>query len=238
MTPCSRFRATRILQPGRGICRPRVPGPAPSRGRARRVRGPQPDSSAGFGAGRPRRQHARLHLHVERVRPPHPARSGRHPECATSGPPSSAPGHTWIAAGTAPDAPDIRPSVTSATRKPLFCSPVSAGVSECSSGMPLARRPLEAHHGHHVAIELARLERRRERRLAFEHRRRRLDAPAIRRHGGDLDHAAAQRSLQQPDAAFDLERLDAPAAGSSCRATSPRAGRHSSLPSLSHGSVV
>ena len=46
-----------------------------------------------------------------------------------------------VGAGTLPDAPDIRPSVTSATLKPRFCSTPSGGVSECSSGMPFARGP-------------------------------------------------------------------------------------------------
>ena len=58
-----------------------------------------------------------------------------------SGPPSSASGQTWIAAGTVPEAPLMRPSVTSATRCPRRWSTVSGGVSLWSSGMPLARGP-------------------------------------------------------------------------------------------------
>ena len=58
-----------------------------------------------------------------------------------SGPPSAASGVRWMAAGTLPDAPDMRPSVTSATLKPLSCSTPSDGVSLCSSGMPLACGP-------------------------------------------------------------------------------------------------
>jgi transposase len=58
-----------------------------------------------------------------------------------SAPPQAASGETWMAAGTLPDAPDMRPSVTSATRKPRSCSTDNTGVSECSSGMPLARGP-------------------------------------------------------------------------------------------------
>ncbi len=58
-----------------------------------------------------------------------------------SGPPASASGLAWMAAGTLPDAPLMRPSVTSATLKPLPCSTASGGVSLCSSGMPLARGP-------------------------------------------------------------------------------------------------
>ena len=35
---------------------------------------------------------------------------------------------TWIAAGTLPDAPDMRPSVTSATLSPRSCNTLSSGV--------------------------------------------------------------------------------------------------------------
>ena len=41
----------------------------------------------------------------------------------------------------APDAPLMRPSVTSATAYPRFCSTPSDGVSACSSGIPLADGP-------------------------------------------------------------------------------------------------
>jgi hypothetical protein len=36
------------------------------------------------------------------------------------GPPSTASGVMWMAAGTLPDAPDMRPSVSSATLKPAI----------------------------------------------------------------------------------------------------------------------
>jgi hypothetical protein len=62
---------------------------------------------------------------------------------SASGPPAAASGDTWIAAGTLPEAPLMRPSVTSATRKPLPCRTASGGVSLCSSGMPLARGPCQ-----------------------------------------------------------------------------------------------
>ncbi|MCY1294137.1 hypothetical protein D9M70_434190 [compost metagenome] len=58
-----------------------------------------------------------------------------------SGPPSKASGQTWMAAGIFPEAPDMRPSVTSATLKPRSCSTPRKGVSLCSSGMPLLRGP-------------------------------------------------------------------------------------------------
>lgn len=56
-------------------------------------------------------------------------------------PPSAASGVTWIAAGTLPEAPESRPSVTSATLLPRSCSTPSGGISLCSSGMPLAFGP-------------------------------------------------------------------------------------------------
>src|SRR5690606_968664 len=64
------------------------------------------------------------------------------PSCRKArGPPPSASGLTWIALGTLPLAPDIRPSVTSATLCPRSCSTPSTGVSLCSSGIPFARGP-------------------------------------------------------------------------------------------------
>ena len=64
------------------------------------------------------------------------------PSCSrASGPPSSASGLTWIAEGTLPLAPDIRPSVTSATFSPRSCSTASTGVRLCSSGIPFAFGP-------------------------------------------------------------------------------------------------
>ena len=56
-------------------------------------------------------------------------------------PPQRASGVTCIAARILPDAPDIRPSVTSATLKPRFCNTPRYGVSLCNSGIPLARGP-------------------------------------------------------------------------------------------------
>ena len=61
-----------------------------------------------------------------------------------------------MAAGTLPDAPDIRPSVTSATRWPRSCSTPSAGVSLCSSGMPLAAGSLVAQDRDEVALQSSR----------------------------------------------------------------------------------
>jgi hypothetical protein len=57
------------------------------------------------------------------------------------GPPTAASGVMWIAEGTLPDAPDSRPSVTSATALPWFCNMPSSGIRLCSSGMPFAFGP-------------------------------------------------------------------------------------------------
>ena len=75
-----------------------------------------------------------------------------------SGPPIAASGQTWIAAGTLPDAPDIRPSVTSATFSPRSCSTDSVGVRLMQFRHPVRLRPLKAHDDDGVRGELARLE--------------------------------------------------------------------------------
>ena len=54
---------------------------------------------------------------------------------------SRAPVFSESDAGTLPEAPDMRPSVTNATWKPLLCNDAKEGVSLCNSGMPLARGP-------------------------------------------------------------------------------------------------
>ena len=87
----------------------------------------------------------------------------------------TASGVMWMAAGTLPEAPDMRPSVSSATLKPRSCRTPSAGVSLCSSGMPTALRALEAHDGDDVAGELAGLEGGLQALLGVEHARRGLD---------------------------------------------------------------
>nr|BFE77906.1 hypothetical protein GCM10020093_005070 [Planobispora longispora] len=55
--------------------------------------------------------------------------------------PRAASGDRWMAAGTLPEAPDMRPSVTIATFWPRSSSTAIGGVSLCSSGMPLALGP-------------------------------------------------------------------------------------------------
>ena len=88
-----------------------------------------------------------------------------------SGPPAAASGVRWIAAGTFPDAPDIRPSVTSATLCPRSCSTPRAGVSLCSSGMPRPLRALVAHDRDEIAVQRTGLEGVKKLLLAVEHDR-------------------------------------------------------------------
>ena len=100
-------------------------------------------------------------------------------------------GLTWMAAGTCPDAPLMRPSVTSATRKPCFCSTPSGGVSLCSSGMPFARGPWKRttatkSRSSSPAAKAASIAS-----CVSKTQRRRLDDPAVGGHRRDLDHRAA-----------------------------------------------
>ena len=92
-----------------------------------------------------------------------------------SGPPARHSGVTWIAAGTLPEAPDMRPSVTSATWKPWSCSDAERRRQLVQLGHAVGARALEAHDGDEVALQLAALEGRHHRFLVVEHERRRLD---------------------------------------------------------------
>ena len=83
---------------------------------------------------------------------------------AERGPPRHPPGHhvavlklrdrpavdglglRWIAAGTLPEAPDIRPSVTSATCMPAILDHAQGRGQGVQLRHPVGLRPLEAHH--------------------------------------------------------------------------------------------
>ena len=67
-------------------------------------------------------------------------------------------------------------------------------------------RPLEAHHGDEIALQLAGLEGCCQLALVDEHPRRRLDHTMLRGHGGDLGHAASQVAFQHAQAALGRER--------------------------------
>ncbi|SPK72805.1 conserved exported protein of unknown function [Cupriavidus taiwanensis] len=73
-------------------------------------------------------------------------------------------------------------------------------------GHAVGIRPLETHHRDQVAAQLARIERGLQRLLRIEHPHRGFDHAVLRRHRRDLDHAAAQVALHQPQAALGGER--------------------------------
>jgi hypothetical protein len=123
-----------------------------------------------------------------------------------SGPPPSASGETWIAAGTLPLAPLIRPSVTSATRWPRSCSTPSGGVSLCSSGMPLARGPWKRTTTTTSRSSSPALNAFSTSLLVGEDARRRFDRPARRVDRAGLERRAAEVALDQPHAAVGQER--------------------------------
>ena len=133
--------------------------PIPRRRRANRSR-PMPWSLAvrSAVAGKRAAQVGGLDQRFQRARPRRRAGRCRRRAAGASGPPSAASGVTWIAAGTLPEAPDMRPSVTSATLKPLSCSTPSGGRELVQLGHAVGLRALEADHGHEVAVELAGLE--------------------------------------------------------------------------------
>ena len=107
----------------------------------------------------------------------------------------------------APDAPLMRPSVTSATAYPRFWRTPSEGVSACSSGIPLADGPCSRITTIDVAVELAPRERLEEADLVGEDAGRRLDDPVLVRDRGHLDDRVAQRATEDPQPTVDRERV-------------------------------
>ena len=138
-----------------------------------------------------------------------------------SAPPSAASGVTWIAAGTLPDAPDMRPSVSSATLWPRSWSRPSVGVSLCSSGMPLAFGPWKRTTAMKSLVEPPGAEGVAELLLRVEDHRRRLDDLVLRLHRRDLDDGAAEIAVEQLQPA--LAPRTARAGGSIARRGSPSA---------------
>ena len=88
------------------------------------------------------------------------AGSRRRRAAAPAGRPASASGETWIAAGTLPLAPDMRPSVTSATLMAAVLQHAERRGQLVQLGHAVGARALEADDDDHVAVELAGLERR------------------------------------------------------------------------------
>ena len=186
--PRRRSGACRRRARGRGRGRSPRPAPAPA----------SPARALPLGGVDQRIERAGVRVDADDVAVCAPGRAAR--RRATSG-------LTWIAAGTLPDAPLMRPSVTSATRKPFFCSAPSGGVSLCSSGMPLARGPWKRTTATKSRSSSPAGERGEHRFLRVEDQRRRLDDPAIGRHRRDLDDRAAAVAGEQLQAALVAERL-------------------------------
>ena len=143
-------------------------------------------------------------------------------------PPAAASGVTWMAAGTRPDAPDMRPSVTSATRNPRSLQHAERGRELVQFRHAVRARTLEAHHGDEIAIEFAAFKCRLHVVLFVEHDGRRLDHETIIRHGRYLDRRAADIAVEHAQAAVAAERIATPAAARACcgsRAAKVRAER-------------
>ena len=148
-----------------------------------------------------------------------------------SGPPAEASGVTWIAAGTLPVAPDMRPSVTSATVEPRSCSTPSVGVSLCSSGMPLARGPWKrttttTSRSSSPALKAASTSS-----WSAKHARRRLDRPALRVDRAGLEDARGRGCRC-------TSRMPPSARNGSATRAQHRRGRRSSRGAASRRSVV
>ncbi len=108
------------------------------------------------------------------------------------GPPSIASGVMWIAAGTLPEAPDIRPSVDQRHLEPPALQHAQRRRQIVQFRHADGLGAGEADHGDHVAIEFAGLERRLQALLAVEHLGRRLDHPVLGLDRRDLDHRLAE----------------------------------------------
>ena len=80
-----------------------------------------------------------------------------------------------MAAGTLPLAPDMRPSVTRATRMPLVLENAQRRGQLMQFGHAIGAGSLEPDDDDHVAVELARLERVEHLVLVGKHARRCLD---------------------------------------------------------------
>ncbi len=101
-----------------------------------------------------------------------------------------------MAAGTAPDAPDIRPSVTSATLKPLLCRDDERRCQLMQLRHAVGARTLIANDDHAIARQLAGLECLDHIFLIVEHARWRFDNAMLGLDRRGLDHAAPQVPAQ------------------------------------------
>ncbi len=144
--------------------------------------------------------------------------------CA-SGPPIAASGQTWIAAGTLPEAPDIRPSVTSATLQPAVLQDRQRRRQRMQLRHPVrAAAPGSGRRRSVSEVNSPALKARLHRVLVVEDARRRLDHMPLGGDGRDLDDPAPEvaRQLLQPARAAGTGRR--PGAGS-CRSAWSRRRR-------------
>ena len=112
-----------------------------------------------------------------------------------------------MAAGTLPEAPDMRPSVTSATRWPRSCKHAQRRHELVKLRHAIGLRPLESHHGHDIAIEFASLEGVLQFLLVMKDARRRFDDEAVGGNGRRLDDRAAERAFEHGQTAGRLEGM-------------------------------
>ncbi len=114
-----------------------------------------------------------------------------------------------MAAGTLPKAPLMRPSVTSATLKPLALQHTPAAVAELVQlGHAVGLQALPAHHaGPRRGSSSPALKARCRASYRSGTWAGASMAVAVVRYGGNLDHAAAQVALQQLEAAGGAERF-------------------------------
>ena len=112
-----------------------------------------------------------------------------------------------MAAGTLPDAPDMRPSVTSATRNPRSCTEPRTGVSACSLGHAVGLGALKAQHADEIAVESAVAKRGLDLFLIVKHACRGLDDMVLRLDRRGLDHRLAEVAGQHGEPAGRLERI-------------------------------
>ena len=101
----------------------------------------------------------------------------------------------------------MRPSVTSATRKPRALQHGQRRRELVQLGHPVGLRTLPAHDAHDVALQLAGIENAQELVLRIEHPGRRFDHVTVVGNGRDLDDSAPEVAGQQLEAAGGAEGL-------------------------------
>ena len=95
-----------------------------------------------------------------------------------------------------PEAPESRPSVHERDLEAAVLQHAERRHQLVQLGHSVGARTLEAHHGHEIAVELARAKSVLQLLLSVEHDRRSLDDMAFGMHRGGLDDGAAETALQ------------------------------------------